>query len=293
MKTNLFAWAPRNAPDTSVSSTAGLPPAASESAGATVSAAVAPSAPVVEAAPAAPAVEAPVVSTPAPEPAPAATHDFKPTLLETESTPEPAATEAKVETPADPAKPEEAAKAEEKPAEPVAPEPAPLEPLTYDFRFPEKIDRSLVDNTALEKYTSVLNKARVPAEIGQEALDLHFEQVRSVEKRLADTQWEVFNRQQEAWQEKVKADPELGGSRLKTVMRTAASFIEKFGGSAAQQKTIMDVMRTTGAGNNPEVVRMMYRAGLLLAAEPSARNMPPARQVPLTREQKQAARYSK
>ena len=289
MKTSLFAWAPRNAPDTPVSSTAGLPPAASESVGAAVSAAVAPSAPVIEAAPVAPAVEAPIVSTP--EPAPAVTHDFKPSLLETESAPEPTATETKVEAPADPAKPAEAAKTEEKTAEPAAPEPAPLEPLTYDFRFPEKIDKTLVDNAALEKYTSVLNKARVPAEIGQEALDLHFEQVRSVEKRLADTQWEVFNRQQETWQEKVKADPELGGSRLKTVMRTAASFIEKFGGSASQQKTIMDVMRTTGAGNNPEVLRMMYRAGLLLSAEPSARNMPPARQVPLTREQKQAARY--
>ena len=60
----------------------------------------------------------------------------------------------------------------------------------------------------MSKYTDLLNKApvRLPPEVAQEALDLHFAEVQSVGKRLADNQWDVFNRQQESWQNRVKAD---------------------------------------------------------------------------------------
>lgn len=272
-------------------SPAGTPPAApGESAGATVSAAVAPAAIPAAAVPAEPPAFVPAKAA---EPA----HDFKPSILELEGS-KPA--DAAVETPksaealaADAPKPDGKATVDSpKPAElPASDKPADPAPIAYEFRFPENADPKSVDKPALDKYTSILNKAHVPADAAQEALDLHLEQIQATAKRLATHQWDVFNRQQESWQDKVRADPELGGSRIRTVMRTAASFIEKFGGSPAQQKAIMDVMRTTGAGNHPEVLRLFYRAGDLLAREPEARNMPPARQVPITREQKQMARY--
>ena len=298
MNFRLFAWPPHNTADAPVSPAGSLPVAPGESAGATVSAAVAPAAPAVEA-PAAPAVvpaATPVVEAKAPateaEAAPAVSKEFKPSLLEVPAgeSPEPVVpvVEAK---PGD--KPAEATKTDapaEKTPEPVV-ESAKLEPLVYEFRFPEKLDSALIDKPALEKYTSALNKARVPLEVAQEALDLHFEQARTIEKRLSDTQWEVFNRQQEAWQSRAMSDPEVGGTRFKTAQRAAARFIEGMGFSPAEQKEFMDTMRTTGAGNNPVVYKYMVRAGERFFKEGEARNMPPARQVPLTREQKQAARY--
>jgi hypothetical protein len=268
------------APAAPVSPAAPLP-ATGENAGAVDSSPTAPVAPVVEATPA--------PAEPVAEPA----RDFAPSILEVEGakTPEPSG-----DAPKDAPKIEEPKPGDAKPAGAVTPEPPKVEApaaIAYEFTFPEKVAPEAIDKAVLSKYTDALNKSpvRLPAPVAQELLDLHLSQVQDIGKRLADNQWDVFNRQQESWQTQVKADPELGGSRIKTVMRTAASFIEKFGGSPVQQKAIMDVMRTTGAGNHPEVLRLFYRAGEMMAREPQARNMPPARQVPLTREQKQAARY--
>lgn len=267
-------------------------PASSASVGA--SAATVVSAPAVAAVTSSAPVEAPAPAAPAltPEPAaPAPQHDFKPSLLEVEGAPSPA---APVAPQPEAAKPEPVV-ADVKPAEPAKPAevpiPEPVVPIVYEFRYPENVDQLAIDKPVVEKYTGILSKARVPVEVAQELMDLHLDQVKQIAPRLAENQWEVFNRQQESWQNQVKGDPELGGSRIRTVMRIAASFIEQFGGSPAQQKAIMDVMRTTGAGNHPEVLRLFYRAGEFLAREGQARNIPPARQLPLTREQKQAARY--
>ena len=295
--------APAYAPDSPVSPAAPLPAAVSESAGAVVSAAVAPAAPAVEAASAPASAPAAVEAAPAPAPAPVesapipdAVREFKPSLLETptDATPETPAPEAAKPD----AKPAEAAKPEDKPAEAPKPEekaaePALAEPIAYEFKFPENIDKAAIDKPVLEKYTSILNKARVPPEVAQEALDLHLEQVQSIGKRLADVQWDVFNRQQEAWQSDVKSDPELGGARMKTTIRNAARFVEGMLPDPVQRQGFMDAMKTTGAGNYKEIVRALARAGDRFFKEGEARNMPPARQAPLTREQKQAARYSK
>lgn len=221
------------------------------------------------------------------EPA-APAHEFAPSLLD-----EGAAKAAEPAKPGDEVAPE-AAKAGEKeaakPVEPVVVEPP--APIVYDFKWPETILPEAVDKPKIEKYSELLNKGRVAPELGQELLDMHLGEIRAIDARVRENQWEVFNQRQEKYKAAVRADPELGGSRLKTAMRTAASFIEQFGGSPAQQKAIMDEMRASGAGNHPEVFRLFYRAGELLAREGSAKPTPPARQAPLTREQQQRSRYN-
>ena len=181
----------------------------------------------------------------------------------------------------------EDAKPPETPAEPEV-----LAPIAYEFRFPENVDANAIDKPVLEKYTEILNKARVPAGVAQEALDLHLTQIQETAKRLSEVQWDVFNRQQETWQTQVKSDPELGGAKFKTMQRNAARFIEGMGLSPTQIKSVMDAMRTTGAGNHPDIYRLFARAGERFFKEGEARNMPPARQVAPTREQKQKARYT-
>ena len=294
MNRSLFAWPPRNTPDAPVSPAASSLPTG-DGAGATVSATVAPVAPAaVESAPApaAPAVvEAPAVV--ATEVAPAVSHDFKPSLLEATDPADPAAPATEVKPPeTKPGETPPEVKAEDaKPPETPA-EPEVLAPIAYEFRFPENVDANAIDKPVLEKYTEILNKARVPAEVAQEALDLHLTQIQETAKRLSEVQWDVFNRQQETWQTQVKSDPELGGAKFKTMQRNAARFIEGMGLSPTQIKSVMDAMRTTGAGNHPDIYRLFARAGERFFKEGEARNMPPARQVAPTREQKQKARYT-
>ena len=286
----------------SVSPTAPLPGGSGESAGATVSAAVAPAAPV--AAPIEPATIAPSVASPqttnavtsdaatsSPEPAASAlSHEFAPSLFEAPAE-TPAASEAPKPEDAKPETAPEAPKPEDaKPETPVEPAPPP-EPIAYEFKFPENVDPQAIDKTVVEKYTGILNKGRVDPAVAQEALDLHLEQVQSIGKRLADLQWDVFNKQQENWKTQAKGDPEIGGSRMMTAQRNAARFMEGMGLAPKQIQGIMDVMKTTGAGNYPDLFRLFARAGDRFFKEGEARNMPPARQVPLSREDKQKARY--
>ncbi len=256
-------------------------------------------------APVAAAVAAPEALSPAPAvaaeaaPVASAAREHPPSLFEIKDAPvaDAPAPDAKPITPeveaAKPAPDAPALDAKPEPAkvEPVAAEPP--APIAYEFKWPENTPQEAIDKSAVEKYTSILNEGRVPPEVAQRVLDLHVEQIGQLSKRLSENQWDVFNRQTDAWRNRGLSDPEVGGSRFKTAQANAARFLEGMGLSVAQMKEVFDVMRTTGAGLNPEIFRLFARAGDRFFKEGSARNMPPARQVPQTREQKQMARYTK
>ncbi len=295
---------PDNVESTPSPAVAPAPAAGAEPGAAVGTSPPAPAAPVAPAPPAPPAPPeppaAPIPEPPkapepitAPEPAKPA-QEFKPSFLEEGKTdPAKAPEPPKVDAPVGEAKPAE----EKKPAESGGPkvdappaEAAPP-PIVYDFKWPDTIDPQTIDKAVLGQYTEILNKARVAPEIAQELADRYATDIGQVGTRLAEHQWEVFNRQQEADLARIKADPELGGSRAAQTQKNAAAFIETFGGTPEQQKAVWDKLRTSGAGNDPEIVRLFSRAGIHLAKEPEAKPTPPARQAPLTREQKQRTRY--
>ena len=216
------------------------------------------------------------IGTESPEPV---KNEFKPSLLEEGAKP---ATE--------PAKPD-AAKPEAKEAAPVEAVAVPEPPLKYEFQMPDGFDPKGIEPERMSAYTEILGGARVPPEVGQKLLDMHIAGVKETTARLAQSQWDVFNRQQDAWRDEVKGDPEIGGSRLQTALRTCAAVIEQYGGSAEQQAKIKNVMASSGAGNNVEVIRMIHRIGLSLAKEAAPVPAPAPRAAQMTREQKGLARY--
>jgi len=248
------------------------------------------------------AVEAPVeASAPAPAPeAPAeagASKEFTPSLLEVgvkESAPpegEAPPAETKEAPPAE--APKEEGKEEKPEGEPASKETPSetLEPISYDLKFPETVDPAMVNQDVIGEYKGVLAEIKAPPEVAQKLLDMHINTLREATTKLAEAQWDVFNRQQEAWKQEVLSDPVLGGSRHQTAMKECGSFIQQFGGSSEEIKAIWDVMSSTGAGNNPHIVRMIHRAAMAMAVEGSPRPAPPPKTPQLSRDQKMQGRY--
>lgn len=194
-----------------------------------------------------PAPKEPATSAePAKEPAKATEPAKSETLLggiEPQKKEEPKPDEAKVE---DAKKVEEA-----KPAE--------AEPIKYEpFNLPENIKLGEEEST---KFTSILAKHRVPQEGAQELIDLYVAEA----QKLPQLQRDIWTRTQEQWKDSVRADPELGGNRIDTVLKTGASVIERFGGTADEKKALRQALALTGAGNHPEIIRFFYRVGKALA----------------------------
>lgn len=274
-------------------------PAAGEAAPAAIApvagADAAPVAPGPEGAAIAPAGETAPAAAPGADAAPAkAAPEFAPSLLDEAAKP---TADAKPEAAPDPAKEpaKDAAKEEAKPPAQKEPAPAPeaTAPIEYAFKYPDGVKPEELDSERMGAFTGILNDSRVPAEAGQKLLDLHLGEVARVAEQLETTistrQWDVFNTQQKAWREAVMADPEIGGSRHETALRTVMTLVDAYGNRfqdtknardaeaiAAERKGLMDVFRTTGAANSPLILGLLHFAGEKLR-EGSARPAPTPR----------------
>lgn len=174
------------------------------------------------------------------EPATPPTEPIQPTTLTPEITPPvetTAAEEPKVEEP----------QVEEKAEEFI--------PLTAEkVKLPEGLQ---VEAPVMEKFLGILNDREGTAETrAQSLIDLQAEVAKSwSEKATAD--WDAYNTK---LVEEVKADPEVGGAKLDTTLRSIATLIDTHG--SPELRTVFD---DSGAGNSLPVVKFMNKIAGLLA----------------------------
>ena len=232
--------------------------------------------------------------------------DFAPSLLDeaakptADAKPGDAAPAKDAAKPADakPSDKKEPAPAEAKPGDKPAdakPEEA-TAPIEYAFVYPDGIKPEDLNAERLGAFTGILNDVRAAPEAGQKLLNLHLEEMtrvtQEVEQRSSERQWDVFANQQKDWRDRVMADPELGGARHGTAIKTVMGLIDAFSlrpqednkvrsaeAIAAERKELLDVARMTGVANNPTFLRLLHWAGDKLTREGSPRPAPPPRQA--------------
>jgi hypothetical protein len=161
-----------------------------------------------------------------------------------------------------------------------------------------------VNAERLGAFTGVLQEARVPPEAAQKMVDMHLAELQRAVDARDQRQWDVFANTQKEWRDAVMADPELGGARHATAIKTVMGLIDAFSSRlgedgkarsadtiAAERKELMDVARITGVANNPTWLRLLHWAGDKFVREPSARPAPPPRTPALTGQQRGLRRY--
>lgn len=148
-----------------------------------------------------------------------------------------------------------------KPVDPAAAAPAePVAPVTLaDLKLPEGIS---AEDPAIQEFLKEAGEAKLPKETSQKLLDQHYAAI----KKAAEAPLQVFRDLNQKWVDEIKADPEIGGTKLDSVVKPAvARFIDQFGGDELRH-----ALDLTGAGNNPAVVRAFFKAAQAMTESSNA-----------------------
>lgn len=93
-------------------------------------------------------------------------------------------------------------------------------------------------------------------------------------KQIGEQSTKAWNETNEAWVNEVKADKELGGSNLANVKQTISKMLDN---PELADPKFREALDFTGAGNNPAVIRTLYRLAQKLTEGASVQGSPPAR----------------
>lgn len=117
-----------------------------------------------------------------------------------------------------------------------------------DWKLPEGF--KLADGVG-EKVNTLFKELGMSQESGQKLVDFYAANL----KEAQDRPLKVWQDQQKAWQDEIKADPEIGG-KLDHVRVTVSKAIDTLGPELAQP--FREAMDVTGAGNHPAFIRAFY-----------------------------------
>lgn len=121
-----------------------------------------------------------------------------------------------------------------------------IAPEQYEFKAPEgrEYDPSVIN--AFSEVAKELN-------LTQEGAD---KMLTKMAPLLAERQIQQIEAVQTQWADASKVDKEFGGENLDENLKIAKGALEKFGSPELQT-----LLKETGAGNNPEIIRLLYRVG--------------------------------
>ena len=135
-------------------------------------------------------------------------------------------------------------------------QPAPtngFDPEKLEFKEGMKIDKK---DPAFSEFSNITKKHGLKHEAAQEYVDLYAKTVKSA----ADKPYQIWRDTQKGWQDEVMRDTELGGQNFDNVRRVIGTALQEYGDPGV--KSALDF---TGAGNNPAIIRTMYRMAKALA----------------------------
>lgn len=173
------------------------------------------------------------------------------TQVTTEATP----SDAK---PAD-AKPADAATAEAKPAdaktEPKAEDKPVGAPEKYEaFTVPEGYE---IDQELMSQFEPVLREVNLTQEAAQKIMDVAPKLIEATQMKTVSAVLDHLGMTDHAtWAPSLKADKEIGGDKLAENLAVAKKGLETFG-----TPQLRDLLKKTGLGNHPEMVRAFYKVG--------------------------------
>ncbi|WP_259556278.1 hypothetical protein [Vibrio harveyi] len=135
-------------------------------------------------------------------------------------------------------------------------------PEKYDLSLPEGME---LDEEAFEKFEPLFREMNMTNEQASKFASAFGEHVgglvESTQNKIVEdlhTKWNSVNQE---WQDSIMSDEEFGGAKVKENLNIAKSVIDRFGGEKEEIEKIRGALNETGAGNHPEVMRLLYRVG--------------------------------
>lgn len=146
--------------------------------------------------------------------------------------------------------------------------------ITYtDFKLPDGVK---LDDATLSDLKAGLSEVGLPQDQAQKLIDRlgsRFVHADAVKAQL-EAPFNQWRETQTEWAGKIKADPEIGGQNFEGMQSTIAKAIDSLGGKEAA--AMREALDFTGAGNNPEICRLFYRAAKAITEGTHVSGRPPA-----------------
>lgn len=152
-------------------------------------------------------------------------------------------------------------------------QPAAGAPEKYeDFKAPEGMQ---FDTDVITSFSTAAKKANLSQDAAQTLLA-------EMAPALAQRQLEQVKAIHTEWTEQSKSDKEFGGEKLKENLATAKKALDAFDPipEGAKTTTLRKLLDTTGLGNHPEVLRLLFRAGKAVSEDGFVGGRPPATEKP-------------
>jgi hypothetical protein len=123
-----------------------------------------------------------------------------------------------------------------------------------------------------EKFSTIAKELGIPHAKAQDLIGLHAEVTKAAQEKL----YADWHEQQGKWQKDVQADPEIGGQHLDTVKQTVSKLLDN---PELSDPKFREALIFTGAGNNPAVIRTLFRWAKALSEGGSVAGGIPARRA--------------
>lgn len=125
----------------------------------------------------------------------------------------------------------------------------------YDLKMPEGI---VLDEALMAELGPAFKDLWLTNGQAQQLAD-KFIAVKTAEAAKANETW---GNTVAGWVDTAKADPEIGGAKWDATAKSASGFIDRFGTPA-----LKEYLNASGGGNHPELIRIMAKAGALIAED--------------------------
>jgi hypothetical protein len=143
---------------------------------------------------------------------------------------------------------------ERQPQQPIVEE-ASAQPVYGEFKLPEGVT---VDADSLKPATELFAETGLSQDQAQKFIDLAMAR----ETAAAHKSVQAFVDLQNQWVSEIKADPDIGGDRLKSSLASANRAIDRL-----NVPGLREALNFTGAGNHPAVVKAFVRLGQMIAED--------------------------
>ncbi len=138
-------------------------------------------------------------------------------------------------------------------------------PETYEFTSPDGQEN--IGEKVHGPFSDAARKLNLSNDGAQTLLDAVYPGIQAAAQSTLD-------QARAEWHEKAKTDKLIGGEAFKTNLRIANGAFEAFG-----DEELRSVLKTSGLGNHPAILRMFYRAGTKISEDslvPGGRPSPAA-----------------
>lgn len=134
-------------------------------------------------------------------------------------------------------------------------EDAAARPNYGDFKLPEGVS---VEAESLKPATELFAESGLSQDQAQKFIDLAMARESAATQRNA----QAFVDLQTRWVSEIKADPDIGGDRLKASLASANRAIDRL-----DVPGLREALNFTGAGNHPAIVKAFVRLGQMIAED--------------------------